>query len=108
MEPLETASNLQKISFLFFLGIGMLHILSGLFLGNNAPSAGETTKWAFIMERSFDIPFLLVSLLYGFSSLYIQFNSEKKPHFAFATVLFTMALIILSSALYVNFFIPDL
>lgn len=108
IESLETGINLQKISFLLFLGIGIIHILSGLILENNATSNSSTTKWAFIVERSFDIPFIFLSLLYGFSSLYVQFSSREKPNFTLATVLFTTVLIIFSSIIYVNFFIQDL
>lgn len=103
LKPVETGINVQKISLLIFMFLGATHILAGVFIQKEAFPTVST-----FIYRSFDIPFLLSAILYGFSSLYLHLSSEENPNVFLAITLGFITLILLSASIYINFFIPDL
>lgn len=61
---MELFDHLRKISFLFFVIIGLTHFLSGLFYSNGylIPESG-------LINRVLFIPFVVALMTYGFSNL---------------------------------------
>lgn len=97
---LETTKNIQKVSLFFFIGIGLLHILSGLFIAN-----GHFKEHSIIINRILDLPFLITALLYGASSIKINLQSESEK--TDNTIIITCIVLILI-AFYINFFVPEI
>ncbi len=64
--------NLNEVSFYFFFLIGLVHILSGLLLTNN-----YYIKTSWILNRSLDIPFLIVGLIYIYSNIKLYLINNK-------------------------------
>lgn len=99
---METVRNIQKISLIFFIIVGSIHILSGLMLQQET-----AIKFANAMNRVLDMPFIIVALTYGGSSVYLQCASQEKNNTALKIVLLSIATLLILIALYINFFIPD-
>ncbi|MBI5755003.1 hypothetical protein HZA41_02170 [Candidatus Peregrinibacteria bacterium] len=103
MTSIETTKNIQKVSLIFFAIIGTTHILSGLFLVKN-----YFPIQAYIINRTLDIPFLITSLGYGFSSAILHLSTPEKPS-TILTIIFSLITVsIIGTAIYINLFISDL
>lgn len=92
---METFDHIRKISFVFFIFVGMLHFLSGLFFVNGyAPAASN------LINRISFIPFVLVSLSYALSNLkynLMQYGKNSKAwDYAFLTIGLLTFLILVS------------
>jgi len=61
---MELYDQLRKISFVFFVGTGLVHFIAGLFYinGYGLPMSGFVNRISFI-------PFVLATLMYGLSNL---------------------------------------
>jgi len=99
---METLSNIKKVSLLFFIVIGLLHIGSSLFIANDM-----YLKEAIILNRTLDIPFVITSLIYGLSSLRIALARKEKTHRMLDAVLAGTIIVIFIVLIGVNLFVPD-
>jgi len=99
---METLSNIKKVSLLFFIVIGLLHIGSNLFIANDM-----YLKEAIILNRTLDIPFVITSLIYGLSSLRIALARKEKTHRMLDAVLAGTIIVIFIVLIGVNLFVPD-
>lgn len=95
--------NIKRISLIFFVITGALHLGSSIFVANQ-----YFYKEAFILNKTLDIPFVLTGLLYGFSSLRIQFTDPEKKHKALDISLLTVIVLILAALIFINLRLPDL
>lgn len=70
---MELIDHLRKISFVFFMGTGLAHFLSGLLFvnGYGVPLTGFANRILFI-------PFVLATLMYGLSTLKYNLSQEGK------------------------------
>ena len=100
---METFKNIKKVSILFFVVIGFLHIGSSLFIANDI-----YMKEAFIINRTLDIPFIITGLIYGFSSLRISLASQEKSHRILDAVLAIAIILIFLGLIAINLLVPDI
>lgn len=99
---METAKNIQKISFIFFAVLGALFIGSGLAEANN-----YIPKLSQITHRIIDLPFIFCGLLYGLSSLRNTIATPEKTHKILDATLIAIGAILFLSAVLINFIYPD-
>ncbi len=88
---METIKNLQKVSLVFFIIIGLIHLVTSL-----------------IINRTFDLPFAFSALLYGLSSLKINLNHFYPEKKSLNVLLPGLGIISLGLLIYFNFFTPDI
>lgn len=100
---METFKNIKKVSILFFVLIGIVHIGSSLFLANNPFS-----KEALIINKTLDIPFIITGLIYGLSSLRISLANQEKSHRILDASLIIAIVVIFVGLVLVNLLVPDL
>jgi len=100
---METFKNIKKVSILFFIVIGLVHIGSSLFLANNPFS-----KEALIINKTLDIPFVITGLIYGLSSLRISLANQEKSHRILDASLIIAIVVIFVGLVLVNLLVPDL
>ncbi|MFA4891319.1 MAG: hypothetical protein WC604_03130 [Candidatus Gracilibacteria bacterium] len=100
---MDTIQNIKKVSILFFIIIGTLHIGSTLFISN-----GLYLKQALIINKTLDIPFIITGLIYGLSSLRLSLAQEQKSHTILDTVLAGAIIAIFLGLIAVNLLVPDL
>ena len=100
---METFKNIKKVSILFFVIIGLVHIGSSLFLANNPIS-----KEALIINKTLDIPFVITGLIYGLSSLRISLANKEKMHKILDASLIIAIVVIFVGLVLVNLLVPDL
>jgi len=99
---METLINIKKVSFIFFIVIGIAHIFSSLFVAN-----GLYLKEAIILNKTLDIPFIITSLIYGASSLRISLARKEKSHRMLDAVLAGAIIVIFLGLIAINLFVPD-
>lgn len=97
---MKTADNIKKVALIFFLILGLAHIISGLMFSNNYGMPASL-----IINRILDIPFAMAALIYGLSSIYTEMNekSHKLANIAFIAI----SLLIFVLLLYINLLVPD-
>lgn len=100
---METFKNIKKVSILFFVLIGLVHIGSSLYLANNPFS-----KEALIINKTLDIPFIITGLIYGLSSLRISLANQEKSHRILDASLIIAIVVIFVGLVLVNLLVPDL
>lgn len=99
---MKLEENIQKVSLVFFLIIGLIHITAHLMAIN-----GVNEGLAITVRRALDIPFILIAAFYGLVSLKISLTTTEKKH-KISNILIIIVLIALFAAvIYLNLFIPD-
>lgn len=97
---MKTASNLQKVSLLFFFILGILQILGGIWA-----TQGEYLPISLIVHRILDIPFAITGLIYGCSTIHHHATpTHKKGLSIFFSILVIGTFITLIG---INLLIPD-
>lgn len=100
---METIINIKKISLIFFLITGLLHLSSSIFIAN-----GSMLKEMLIINKLMDAPFILTALLYGFSSLRIALTKPESSHKSLDLILAGIITIIILGLIAINIFFNDL
>lgn len=96
---MNTLKNVQKISLVFFIILGLSHIVSGLMAANNYyPGIMNTTN------KILDIPFAVAAILYGASTFKLSFQDHKLLN----AIMIIGIILVLAALVYINFFVPDL
>lgn len=103
MHFVETYINIKKVSILFFIPIGFVHIISSLFIANNLYA-----KQAIILNKTLDIPFIITGLIYALSSLRISLATEEKSHKILDAALIGTIVLIFIGLILINILVPDL
>ena len=100
---METIKNIKKVSILFFIVIGVLHIGSSMFISNNM-----YLKPALIINQTLDIPFIITGLIYGISSLRISLANQEKSHRILDATLAGAIILIFLILIGINLMVPDI
>jgi hypothetical protein len=90
-----TVENIKKVSLVFFIILGVLHIFSGLMASNN-----YYMPTTFIMNRVLDIPFAMSALLYGLSNIYASVYEHHQKVASY--ILSGIALLVFLLLIYIN------
>jgi len=72
---MNTFINIKKVSLIFFIAVGLIHLGSSMLLANNVYS-----QVSYIINKTMEIPFILTGMIYGLSSLRISFFNPENPH----------------------------
>lgn len=98
---MKTAENIKKVALIFFIVLGLGHILSGLMLSNS-----YVLPTSLVVNRILDIPFAMSALIYGLAATYEEINEK---HHKIANILFiALSVLVFGVLIYINLFIPDL
>jgi hypothetical protein len=100
---METVKNIKKVSILFFIVIGAVHIGSSMFIAN-----GMYMKQALITNQILDIPFIITGFIYGISSLRISLANREKSHRILDAALAIAVIVIFLALVAINLLIPDI
>ena len=100
---MKSIENIKKVSLIFFIVTGILHLGSSMFIAN-----GFLLKQAFILNKTMDIPFIITGLIYGFSSLRQNFAEPDKPHKTLDIILISIIIVALIGLIAINLFVPDI
>ncbi len=100
---MTTTKDIHSVSANIFFIFTFVYIFAALALRNNF-NAG---LMIFLM-RLLDIPFALVSLLYGGSSLYLQVNNgEEKSDSVWGILIIALCVILFAGVVFINFAFPS-
>lgn len=97
---MKTAENIKKVALIFFLVLGLTHILSGLMFSN-----GYFTDISLTVNRVLDIPFAMSALLYALASMYGGFKENRQKSMNIVMIVFSVLVLLI--LIYINFLIPD-
>lgn len=100
---MNTTLNIKKISLIFFILTGILHLGSSALIANQI-----LLKESFIINKTMDIPFALTGLMYGLSSLKIALTDPGKKHKILDIFLLSIIIIVLIALIVINLFVPNL
>ena len=95
---MNTVVNIKKVSLLLFILVAGAHILSTLLLAR-----GYTDRSLYLINGTFDLPAILVGILYAFSSAKSTMENLGKDTKTFDLMAGIFGGLILVGALLVNF-----
>ncbi len=98
----STLNNIKKVSLIFFIITGILHLGSSLLIANML-----FLKQAYILNKTMDVPLVLTGLLYGLSSLRLSLTNPTKPHKILDIFLISIIIIALIGLIIINLVIPN-
>ena len=100
---MNTVKNLHDVSAIYFFILAFIYVFASLALRN-----GFVIDIATFMMRILDVPFALVGLLYGGSTLYLQLSSKNDEGISpWVMVLFTFCFIVFAFIVFLNFALPS-
>jgi hypothetical protein len=99
---MKLEKNIQKISLIFFLIIGTIHILAHLMILND-----YFYELALNAKKILEIPFILTAAVYGFISIKLSFTISEKKHTISNLIFLVLIIILFAILVYLNLFIPD-
>ncbi len=99
---MNTILNIKKVSLIFFVITGFLHLGSSIFIANEF-----FIKESFIINKIMDIPFILTGLIYAFTSLRLSLTDPEKNHKALDISLISIIILVLIALLLINILLPN-
>jgi hypothetical protein len=99
----QTLNNIKKVSLLFFIVTGALHLGSSLMIANYL-----YLKQAFIINKTMDVPLVLTGMLYGLSSLRLTLTEPHKKHKILDITLLSVIAVTLIALIIINLIMPNL
>lgn len=100
---MNTLLNIKKVSLIFFLAVGTLHLGSSILIANNV-----FPQISYIVNKTMEIPFILTGMIYGLSSLRISFYDAENQHKILDIFLISLIIIVLIALIVVNLAIPTI
>jgi len=98
---MNTFINIKKVSLIFFIAVGIIHLGSSMLLANNVYS-----QISYIINKTMEIPFILTGMIYGLSSLRISFFNPENPHKILDIFLISLIITVLIALVIINLAIP--
>jgi hypothetical protein len=100
---MNTTKNLHDASAIYFFLLGFIYVLAALSFRN-----GFMPDLAIVAMRILDVPFAMVALMYGGSSLYLQLADEKQETASpWIMVIFAFCLVLFGAVVFINFAFPS-
>lgn len=94
---MNTLLNIKKVSLIFFIIIGILHLGSSMLIANNV-----FPQISYIVNKTMEIPFILTGMIYGLSSLRISFFDQENQHKILDIFMISLIIIVLIALIVVN------
>ncbi|MCK9186664.1 hypothetical protein M0P48_04480 [Candidatus Gracilibacteria bacterium] len=98
---MNTFLNIKKVSLIFFIAIGIIHLGSSMLIANNL-----FPQISYIINKTMEIPFILTGMIYGLSSLRISFSNQENPHKVLDISLISLIIIVLIALVVINLAVP--
>ena len=100
---MSNSKNLHDVSAVYFFIIALIYIASVLAFRN-----GVMVDIAITAMRILDVPFAMVALMYGGSTLYMQTSNEDEEGVSpWAMVIFAVCLLLFGFVVFINFAFPS-
>lgn len=100
---MTNAKNLHDVSAIYFFIIAFIYVFAALAFRNNF-----IIDYATVAMRILDIPFAMVSLMYGASTLYIQIGSDdEETTNPWVMVIFAISILLFAFVVFLNFAFPS-
>lgn len=103
MIAIKTIDNIKKVSLVFFIVTGIVHLGSSMLIANE-----YLLKEATIANTVMDVPFVITGMLYGFASLRLSLTDPRKNHKVLDIILISITIITLIALVLLNILIPDI
>lgn len=95
---MNNAKNLHDVSAIYFFILAFIYVFAALSFRN-----GFMIDMSSIAMRILDIPFAMIALMYGGSSLYMQISGDSEGTSPWVMVIFALALILFGFVVFLNF-----
>jgi nicotinamide riboside transporter PnuC len=100
---MSNAKNLHDVSAIYFFILAFVYVFAVLAFRN-----GLMADLMLALMRVLDIPFALVALMYGGSTIYMQIGKEDEEEASpWAMVIFAVCLLLLGFVVFLNFAFPS-
>jgi len=100
---MSNAKNLHDVSAIYFFILAFIYVFAVLAFRNGVMVDIATTTM-----RIFDIPFAMVALMYGGSTLYMQVSEENEDETSpWAMIIFAICLLLFGFVVFLNFAFPS-
>jgi uncharacterized membrane protein YhaH (DUF805 family) len=99
---MEKIKNIHQISAWYFFLLAFTYVITVLMFRNNI-----ATDLTILIMRLLDIPFALVALLYGGSTLYLQLNENEEVATPWAIFIVAVCILFFSLVVFINFAFPS-
>lgn len=99
----HTIENIKKVALVFFLVSGLAHLSSSALIMNNL-----FIKYAFLVNKTFDAPFLITGLIYGLASLRLTLSNPENDHKTLDIIMIAIIILVLAGLIAINLLFPDL
>ena len=100
---MNQTKNLHNVSAIYFFIIAFIYILTALSFRN-----GLYTDTSSLIMRIMDIPFALVALIYGGSTIYMQLaGKDEETTSPWIMLIFAICLLLFGLVVFVNFAFPS-
>ncbi|MDP2642293.1 MAG: hypothetical protein Q8P62_00430 [Candidatus Peregrinibacteria bacterium] len=100
---MNTLLNIKRVSLIFFIAIGIIHLGSSMLIANNIFS-----QTSYIVSKTMEIPFILTGMMYGLCSLRISLTNPEEPHKTLDIFLISLIIITLVALIIINLAIPTI
>ncbi|MBU0727175.1 hypothetical protein KKA95_00655 [Patescibacteria group bacterium] len=95
---MNKAKNLHDVSAIYFFILAFVYVFAALSFRN-----GFMIDVSSIAIRILDIPFAMVALMYGGSTLYMQISGDDEGASPWVMVIFAIALLLFGLVVFLNF-----
>ena len=99
----QTIENIKKVSLIFFIITGILHLGSYALITNSL-----WLKQSMILNKTMDIPVIITGMTYGLSSLRLNFADKTKPHKNLDIFLLSLIILTLIVVIAINLVVPNI
>ncbi|MFH1012258.1 MAG: hypothetical protein V1760_00735 [Candidatus Peregrinibacteria bacterium] len=99
---MDTSKNIHEVSAIFFFILAFSYVIAALAFRNDL-----MVPWATLFMRILDIPFALVALLYGGSTLYLQLNEGEENATPWSIIIIATCILLFGLVVFVNFAFPS-
>jgi hypothetical protein len=94
--------KIQKIALIFFFAFGTIYLVSYLMVVNN-----YILDTSILINKVFEIPFILTAAIYGFTSLKLSLSTSNKNNLITNIIFIALVVALFALLIYLNVFVPD-
>jgi len=99
---MEKAKNLHDVSAVYFFILAFIYVFASLSLYNNF-----LVDYSSVAMRILDVPFAMVSLMYGASTLYMQIGGDEEETNPWVMVIYAISILLFAAVVFINFAFPS-
>ena len=100
---MTNAKNLHDVSAIYFFILAFIYVFAALSFRNSF-----MIDYATVAMRVLDIPFAMVSLMYGASTIYMQIGSDDEESTnPWIMVIFAICILLFAFVVFLNFAFPS-